>query len=101
MSEKYPLWRRLREEIFSQLIRDQWGPYVKLDFGPETDSLVKVTFEKKVEMLCLNTTRQTVRDFKKSFIRILQASLYPKYIYYHRKSTLWKVDLMDFKDISC
>jgi hypothetical protein len=27
MSEKYPLWRRLREEIFSQLIRDQWGPY--------------------------------------------------------------------------
>jgi hypothetical protein len=28
MSEKYPLWRRPREEIFSQLIRNQWGPYV-------------------------------------------------------------------------
>jgi hypothetical protein len=28
MSEKYPLWRRLIEEIFSQLIHDQWGPYV-------------------------------------------------------------------------
>jgi hypothetical protein len=28
MSEKYPLWSRLKEEIFSQLIRDQWGPYV-------------------------------------------------------------------------
>jgi hypothetical protein len=27
MSEKYPLRKRLREEIFSQLIRDQWGPY--------------------------------------------------------------------------
>jgi hypothetical protein len=27
MSEKYPLWRRLSEEIFSQLIRDQPGPY--------------------------------------------------------------------------
>jgi hypothetical protein len=32
MSEKCPLWRRLREEIlvFSQLIRDQWGPYVDI-----------------------------------------------------------------------
>jgi hypothetical protein len=39
MSEKYPLWRRLREEIFSQLIRDQWGPYVKYLSGGQNKNL--------------------------------------------------------------
>jgi hypothetical protein len=29
MSEKYPLWRKLREEIFLQLIRDQWALMVQ------------------------------------------------------------------------